>query len=118
MRISIVVKVDGFQSFSETISYKSSGKPLTASGNFSIVFMRLSLFSVNISEVARTIVILGVALIALGVILPYMAKLDFFRRLPGDIKIERENFSFYFPIATCIVLSILLTFLGNLFFRK
>jgi len=73
---------------------------------------------VNVNEVARIIIILGAALIALGVILPYVAKLDFFGKLPGDIKIERGNFNLYFPIATCIVLSILLTLLGNLFFRK
>lgn len=72
----------------------------------------------NVSEAARIIIILGAALIALGVMLPYAAKLDFFGKLPGDIKIEKENFSFYFPVATCIVLSILLTLLGNLFFRK
>ncbi|MCY4378615.1 MAG: DUF2905 domain-containing protein [Candidatus Dadabacteria bacterium] len=72
----------------------------------------------NVNEVARIIIILGAALIALGVILPYVAKLDFFGKLPGDIKIERGNFNLYFPIATCIVLSILLTLLGNLFFRK
>ncbi|MXZ13805.1 MAG: DUF2905 domain-containing protein [Candidatus Dadabacteria bacterium] len=72
----------------------------------------------NVSEAARIIIILGAVLIALGVMLPYVAKLDFFGKLPGDIKIEKENFSFYFPIVTCIVLSILLTLLGNLFFRK
>ena len=72
----------------------------------------------NVSEAARIIIILGAVLIALGGMLPYVAKLDFFGKLPGDIKIEKGNFSFYFPIATCIVLSILLTLLGNLFFRK
>ena len=72
----------------------------------------------NITEAARVLIILGAALIALGVLLPYAAKLGFVSKLPGDIKIERENFSFYFPIATCVVLSILLTLLGNLFFRK
>ncbi len=72
----------------------------------------------NVSEAARIIIILGAVLIALGVMLPYAAKLNFFGKLPGDIKIEKENLSFYFPIATCIVLSILLTLLGNLFFRK
>ncbi len=72
----------------------------------------------NVSEAARIIIILGAVLIALGVMLPYVAKLDFFGKLPGDIRIKRENFSFYFPIVTCIVLSILLTLLGNLFFRR
>ncbi len=72
----------------------------------------------NINEAARVIIILGAVLIALGVILPYVAKLNFFGKLPGDIRIKGENFSFYFPIATCIVLSVLLTFFAKLFFRK
>ena len=72
----------------------------------------------NINEAARVIIILGAVLIALGVILPYVAKLNFFGKLPGDIRIKGENFSFYFPIATCIVLSVLLTLFAKLFFRK
>ncbi len=72
----------------------------------------------NITEAARVLIILGAALIALGVLLPYMAKFGFLGKLPGDIKIERGNFSLYFPIVTCVVLSILLTVLGNLFLRK
>ncbi len=72
----------------------------------------------NITEAARVLIILGAALIALGVLLPYMAKFGFLGKLSGDIKIERGNFSFYFPIVTCVVLSILLTVLGNLFLRK
>lgn len=72
----------------------------------------------NINEVAKVIIILGAVLIALGIILPYVAKLNFFGKLPGDIRIKGENFSFYFPIATCIVLSVLLTLLAKLFFRK
>ena len=72
----------------------------------------------NVSEAARIIIILGAVLIALGVVLPYVAKLNFFGKLPGDIRIKGENFSFYFPIATCIVLSVLLTLLAKLFFKK
>ena len=87
-------------------------------GEFLNCFYAVIFFRVNVSEAARIIIILGAVLIALGVILPHAAKLGFFGKLPGDIKIEKENFSFYFPIATCIVLSVVLTFLGNLFFRK
>ena len=72
----------------------------------------------NVNEAARAIIILGAVLIALGVILPYVAKFNFFGKLPGDIRIKGDNFSFYFPIVTCIVLSVLLTLLANLFFRK
>jgi len=76
------------------------------------------LVCVNIHEVAKVIIVLGAGLIVLGFMLPYLAKLDFFGKLPGDIRIKGENFSFYFPIATCIVLSVLLTLLGKFFFRK
>ena len=72
----------------------------------------------NINEAGRIIIILGVILIALGILLPYVDKLNFFGKLPGDIRIKGENFSFYFPIATCIVLSVLLTLLAKFFFKK
>lgn len=72
----------------------------------------------NLTEAARVLIILGAVLIALGVLLPYVAKFNFLGKLPGDMKIERGNFSFYFPIVTCVVLSILLTILGNFFLRK
>ena len=85
---------------------------------FACCFSAVNVPYMNITEAARVLIILGAGLIALGVLLPYAAKLGFLGKLPGDIKIERENFSFYFPIATCVVLSILLTLLGNLFFRK
>ena len=39
-------------------------------------------------------------------------------RLPGDLFIRRENFTFSFPIVTCLILSLLLTLLLNLFFRR
>ncbi|MCY3625343.1 MAG: DUF2905 domain-containing protein [Candidatus Dadabacteria bacterium] len=42
----------------------------------------------NITEAARVLIILGAGLIALGVLLPYVAKLGFLGKLPGDIKIE------------------------------
>ena len=73
---------------------------------------------VNMNEVAKVIIVLGAALVALGVVLLYVEKLSFFGKLPGDIRIKGENFSFYFPIATCIVLSVLLTLIAKLFFRK
>lgn len=72
----------------------------------------------NVNETAKIITVLGIALVALGLALPYAAKLDFLGKLPGDIRIRRQGFSFYFPIATCVVLSVLLTLLGKLFFRK
>lgn len=57
------------------------------------------------------IVVLGVLLVALDRIPGFGNSLSWFGKLPGDISIKRENFSFYFPIATSIVLSILLSLL-------
>ena len=56
----------------------------------------------------RFLIILGITLFSAGVLWPWLTKLGL-GRLPGDIIIRRENFSFYFPITTCIVISALLT---------
>ncbi|HEX68501.1 MAG TPA: DUF2905 domain-containing protein, partial [bacterium] len=45
-------------------------------------------------------------------------KIPGFGKLPGDILIKKKNFTFYFPLATCLILSILLTLILNLIFRK
>ena len=54
------------------------------------------------------LIILGAALIALGVAWPWLTKLGL-GRLPGDIHIEREGFSLYFPITTSIIVSLVLS---------
>jgi len=60
----------------------------------------------------------GIILFMVGGLIFLAAKFGIpFGRLPGDIRIERENFSFYFPLASSIVISILLTILANLFIR-
>lgn len=56
----------------------------------------------------RVLIVLGVALLAVGLLWPWIGKLGL-GRLPGDITFRRDNFSFYFPITTCIVLSALAT---------
>jgi hypothetical protein len=62
----------------------------------------------------KLLVILGVAIAGIGLLI--MAGIPF-GRLPGDIVVRRGNFSFYFPLATSIILSILLTLLLSLFRR-
>ena len=61
----------------------------------------------------RVLIILGIVLLLLGVILTYSNYLPLARlgRLPGDIAIKRGNFSFYFPLTTCILFSVILTFI-------
>ena len=59
---------------------------------------------------SRVLIIFGVVLIAVGLLWPVLSKLGF-GRLPGDIVIERENFRLYIPIATSIIVSVLLSLL-------
>jgi hypothetical protein len=62
----------------------------------------------------RFLVILGIALLVVGLAWPWLAKLGL-GRLPGDIHIERDGFSFHFPIVTCVIISLVLSFLVSLF---
>jgi len=64
------------------------------------------------------ILLFGLFMVALGGLLIIGGKLFGLGRLPGDIFIQRGNFSFYFPVVTGIVLSLLLTVLLNLFLRR
>ena len=59
---------------------------------------------------SRVLIIFGVVLIAVGLLWPVLSKLGF-GRLPGDIVIERENFRVYIPIATSIIVSVVLSLL-------
>ncbi len=63
---------------------------------------------------SRTLIIVGILLIVLGILWPWLQKSGL-GRLPGDIVIERDNFRFYFPITTTIIVSIMMTLLFWLF---
>jgi len=56
----------------------------------------------------RSLLIIGVVAILLGLLWPWLAKLGL-GRLPGDIHVEREGFSFFFPITTSLVISVVAT---------
>jgi len=72
-----------------------------------------------VKSLALSVIILGVVLIVAGLILFFYNKIPFIGRLPGDIRITGENSSFYFPITSCIIISIilslLLSFIGKFF---
>jgi hypothetical protein len=53
---------------------------------------------------ARTLIVVGLALVAAGLAWPWLAKLGL-GRLPGDIRIDRDGFSFYFPLTTGLIVS-------------
>jgi len=58
---------------------------------------------------AKTFIILGIVFILIGGILSFAGKIPWMGRLPGDIVIKKENFSIYFPLTTCLLLSALLS---------
>jgi hypothetical protein len=55
---------------------------------------------------ARFLIVLGLAILVIGLLWPYLARIGL-GRLPGDIVIERDNMSLYFPLVTCLLLSLL-----------
>jgi hypothetical protein len=62
----------------------------------------------------RFLIILGAVLLIVGLGWPWLSKLGL-GRLPGDIHIERDGFSFHFPIVTCVIVSLVLSLLISLF---
>ena len=70
------------------------------------------------SDVGKALVALGLLIALAGVVLMLVGRVPWLGRLPGDIHIERGNFSFYFPLATSLVLSIVLTLLLYLVGRR
>ncbi len=73
---------------------------------------------IGFEGLAKLLIIFGVVLALLGSLLLVVGKIPFIGRLPGDIYIQRENFTFYFPLATSLLISILLTLLFSLFSRR
>jgi len=66
----------------------------------------------------KSLIILGIIILIIGALFLWGNKIPFLGRLPGDIFIRRGNFSFYFPLSTCIIISLILTLIFTLFLRK
>ncbi len=69
------------------------------------------------SEMAKVLIVMGGFLILAGMILLVLGKFPGIGRLPGDILIKKENFTFYFPLATCLLLSLIMSLI-MIFFRR
>ena len=69
------------------------------------------------AELGKNLIIIGVVAIVIGALLTLSGKIPWLGRLPGDISIKNENFSFYFPLTTCILISVVLSFILWLFRR-
>jgi hypothetical protein len=59
---------------------------------------------------ARFLIILGISILVLGLLWPYLGRMGL-GRLPGDIVIERKNFTLYFPLMTCLLISLFFSLL-------
>jgi len=66
----------------------------------------------------KFLVFTGVIIAIFGLLLIFAPKIPYLGRLPGDIVIQKKNFTFYFPWVTCLLLSIILTIILNLLFRR
>ena len=60
-------------------------------------------------EIAKTMILIGAVLIVIGLVLFLFQKTPFLGKLPGDILIKRENFTFYFPLTTGVIISIIIS---------
>ncbi|MDP2937955.1 MAG: DUF2905 domain-containing protein [Candidatus Omnitrophota bacterium] len=69
-------------------------------------------------EIGKTLIIFGIILIGVGVLLTFFNKIPFLGKLPGDIYIQKKNFTFYFPLATSILISIILSLIFWLWPRR
>ena len=70
------------------------------------------------SETGKYIMILGIAILAIGLLVYFFHdKLHWIGHLPGDIRVERENLRFYFPVATMILFSVLLSIIVSVIKR-
>lgn len=73
-----------------------------------------------VQHIAKLLIIFGILLVALGAVLLLFrgGGIPFLGKLPGDIVVERKNFTFYFPVATSILISIVLSLIFYFFSRK
>ena len=63
----------------------------------------------------KMLIVVGIVFVITGIVFLLGDKIPFLGRLPGDISIQKERFSFYFPITTCIIISIVLSILFAIF---
>ncbi len=72
---------------------------------------------VNI-DLGKTLISIGIFLVIIGILFTILSKVTGLPKLPGDIYVKKGNFSFYFPWVSSLVISVLLSLIFYLFFRK
>jgi len=71
-----------------------------------------------VNDLGRLLIVLGVVIAMLGVVIVMVGRVPWLGRLPGDIHVERGNWSFHFPIVTSLLLSLVLTLLFYIIGRR
>jgi len=71
-----------------------------------------------VDSFGKLLILFGLILAAVGGLMLFIGKVPYIGKLPGDFYVQRKNFSFYFPLTTSILLSIVLTLLFSLFSRR
>ena len=69
-------------------------------------------------EVGKALILLGATLLVLGVLLTFANKIPYIGKLPGDIYVQKKNFTFYFPLASSVLISIVLSLVFRLWSRR
>jgi len=64
-----------------------------------------------VTALGKALIALGLLMALIGVLLVFSGKMPWIGRLPGDIYLRKGNFSFYFPLTTCVLISLLLSLL-------
>ncbi len=72
----------------------------------------------EMQHIGRLLVLFGVVIAAIGLLIVFLGKIPWLGRLPGDIVLHKKNFTFYFPLATSILISLLLTLLFWIFGKR
>ena len=72
----------------------------------------------ELNPLGKILIFFGVILILVGGVILLAGRIPWIGRLPGDIFIQRKNFSFYFPIATSVIISIILTLIFSILGRR
>ena len=68
-------------------------------------------------DLGKILIVFGLVLVVLGVVFSLVGKVPWLGNLPGDVIIQRERFTFYFPIVTCLIISAIIS-LVVYFFRR
>ena len=72
----------------------------------------------SMHSIGKMLILIGIVVVAMGGLLMLVGKISWFGKLPGDIVLQRKNFTFYFPLATSILLSVILSLLFWIFGKR